>query len=76
MPQSWDGKTERRHNTSDHDNITRLLTILDAHVKNFDKHVTDDEENFKEVGTKLWNHARFIYMGIGILAVLEFILKH
>lgn len=73
---TWDGKTERRNNAGDHDNITRMLTILDNHVKNFDKHVEEDKSLFKEMGDKLWKHATFIYIGIGIITTLEFIFKH
>jgi hypothetical protein len=75
MTQAWDGRIERRNNAGDHDNITRLITILDNHVKNFDQHVEKDEARFKEIGDKLWNHAKFIYIGIGIVAVLEVFIR-
>lgn len=71
---SWDGKTERRNNAGDHDNITRLITLLENHVKNFDSHVIEDKENFKSIGDKLWNHAKYIYIGIGIVGVVEVIM--
>lgn len=76
MPQPWDGKTERRNNAGDHDNITRIITILDNHVKNFDKHVEEDKVNFGDVNKKVQVHAQYIYIGIGIIAVLQFLLKH
>ncbi len=71
----WDGRTERRANAGDHDKLTRLLEAVENHVRNFDKHVKDDEIAFKDIGNKLWNHARFIYIGIGIIAVLQLIVK-
>lgn len=73
---TWDGKIERRSNAGDHDNITRMITILDNHVKNFDKHVDEDSSNFKSVNNKVDLHAKYIYIGMGILAVINFLLKH
>ncbi len=72
----WDGKTERRSNANDHDNITRMLTVMENHVKNFDAHVKEDKASFDKIGDKISNLSKFIYIGIGIVAVLQFILKH
>lgn len=69
----WDGRTERRSNPSDHDNLTRVITLLGEHVKNFDTHVADDKRAFETMGNRLWNHAKFIYIGIGGVAILELI---
>lgn len=71
----WDGKTERRSDPTDHDNLIRVITILAEHVKNFDQHVIEDKKNFESLSNKLWSHARYIYIGIGMLAVIQVILK-
>lgn len=59
----WDGK-ERRISSEDHD----LLTRIDVKLTNF---IATLEEVRKKVN---W-HDKVIYIGLGGLAVLEFILK-
>ena len=66
----WDG-IERRNKATDHDTLIQVVQILTNHVENFNQHVTDDKAAFDEIGKRLWNHAKFIYIGIGIVAVLE-----
>lgn len=69
MPQPlWDGKTERRNNPSDHDNLTRLLNIVETLVNNFDKHVIEDKKNFD------FNN-RIIWIGFGALGTLELVMR-
>lgn len=75
MP-NWDGKTERRGNPNDHDNITRLLISVESHVKNFDKHVEDDKNSFTRITSRVDKHAIYIYMALGALAILQFLVKH
>lgn len=38
------------------------------------EHQKDDSEKFTEIGKKLWEHARYIYMGLGIVGVVEVII--
>ena len=71
MPDKWDGRTERRAHTTDHDNLTRVVVLLENHVKNFDAHVVEDKRNFQDISDKLWGHAKYIYIGIGIIGVVE-----
>lgn len=67
----WDGDIERRKTPTDHDNLIRVIAILSEHVKNFDDHVKEDKDSFQKVGDKLWGHARFIYIGLGAIGVIE-----
>lgn len=65
----WDGKTERRKDPTDHDNITRMLVITENLVTNFNTHVDKDEKNFSRLNKAFW-------IGLGVLGTLEFLLKH
>lgn len=67
----WDGKTERRSNPSDHDSLTRAIAILENHVKNFDNHVVEDNK----LRERVEKHAMYIYLAIGGLGVLQFIIR-
>lgn len=69
MP-TWDGK-ERRMPTQDHDTLIEVVQILKNHVANFDKHIEADKIAFQDIGDKLWKHAMYIYIGIGILAAIN-----
>lgn len=69
----WNGD-ERRKIPSDHDTLIRLMAVLEIHVLNFNQHVADDKENFKVVGDKLWSHAKFIYMGLGAVGIIEILM--
>lgn len=69
MPyQPWDGITERRVKAQDHDTLIEVVQILSAHVKNFDKHVVDDADNFKTLNRTMW-------MCAGGLSVIAFVIK-
>lgn len=74
MQKEWDGKTERRQNTSDHDSLTRTLVMLEGLIKSFDHHVLDDNRKFDAINGKIDVHAKYIYIGIGVCIVLEVIL--
>ena len=84
MPnQPWDGKTERRGIAQDHDTLVQIIEILKNQVENFDRHREDfkehekeDNTNFKFLRDQIGKHAMYIYIGIGILTTLQFILKH
>ena len=71
---TWDGKDERRRNVNDHDAITRLLILLEQHVKNFDnqldafnQHVADDNRNFATLNRAMW-------VAIGVVTTIQFLL--
>lgn len=72
----WNGITERRANPDDHDKLTRLLVAVENHVSNFDTHVKEDKESFKDVRDQVGKHAKWIYVGLGVIGTLEFLLKH
>ena len=72
---AWDGEERRKMNT-DHDTLTEIVQILKSHVENFDKHVIDDKVNFGKIDNKIDNHAKYIYIGMGIIGVLEVLMKH
>lgn len=76
MPNSgkWDGITERRLKTDDHDTLIQLVTILNSHVKNFDSHVTDDKESFNVMNKKADFATKMIYIAMGGLGVLQIII--
>ena len=76
MPnQSWDGRIERRGNPNDHDTLTRTLVSVENLVKNFDKHVADDEKAIKSIRDQVGKHAIYIYMGLGAIGVIQFLIK-
>lgn len=59
----WDG-IERRDKAQDHDTLIQVVEILQIHVKNFDKHINQDEENFKALN-------RTMYIGIGLVMAIQ-----
>lgn len=63
----WDGRTERRRNPSDHDNLTRVMILVEGHVKNFDSHVDDD----KAMAKKVEFSTKIIYIALGGLGMLQ-----
>lgn len=77
----WNGRERRK--TIDHDTIVELTQIMRNHISNFDihredfnKHTEDDKVAYKEIKDLLGKHAIFIYIGIGIITTLQFLLKH
>lgn len=60
-------------NNTDHDTLIEIVQILKNHVNNFDSHVKTDSDNFRDIGNKIWVHAKWIYICIGGVGVLEFI---
>lgn len=78
----WDGTTERRK-VSDHDTVVELCQIMKSHIDNFEshrnefsKHKDEDDLNFKSARDQIGKHAMWIYIGMGIIGTLQFILKH
>ena len=70
---NWDGK--ERRTVSDHDTLIEVVQVLKNHVANFDKHVDSNKTEFSLLQNKIWEHARYIYIGIGIIVVLNVITK-
>lgn len=66
--------TDRRKPNTDHDTLIEVVQILNNHVNNFDAHAQVDKESFKEIGDKLDNHSKYIYIGIGIMGVIQVII--
>lgn len=62
----WDGVERRRSENRDHDALIEVITILKAHVENFDKHILDDKDQFKVLN-------RNMYIAIGVVGALQFI---
>lgn len=75
MSHLWDGKTERRSNPSDHDNLTRTIVMLEGLVSNFQEHRKDFEEHTKEDNKKFDFLYRAVYIGFGAIGMLEIIMK-
>lgn len=74
MP-NWDGKTERRSNASDHDNITRTLTILEIQVKNFDEHRRDFKSHLEDDKKRFDFLDKSVWMIFGGMVIIEFYFK-
>ena len=70
----WDGK-ERRNGGSDHDNLTRLIVLLENHVKNFDAHRIEFESHIKEDRENFNKLFRVYWTGCGIFSVVVLVLK-
>ncbi len=72
---------ERRKHSDDHDTVIELVAILKSHVdsnaknwERFDDHVADDKKSFDKIGDKLWLHAKYIYIAIGGVGLLELLM--
>lgn len=80
MPNTkWDGITERRLKSQDHDTLIELVQILKSHVENFDEHIIQDREDFKDINKKVSFSTNMIYLamgGLGMLQVIIGIIKH
>lgn len=70
----YDGK-ERREGSRDHDLLTKIDEKLSNFLSRFEEHTEDDKNNFDDIKNRLSRAERFIYIGIGGLIVLEFVLK-
>lgn len=75
---TWDG-LNRRKEDMEKNNHTELLIRIDEKVSNLVEnvatHVKQDEKDFKALKDKSDWHDKVIYLGIGGLTVLQFILK-
>lgn len=69
-PKPWDGNIERRRSPTDHDSVVRLLAMFAEHIKNFDNHVLDDKSMYKKIDF----HSKMIYVGMGAIGMLQFVL--
>lgn len=73
MNSLWDGQ-ERRKNLSDHDTMIELVQIMKNHIDNFNEHRKDFDEHKIEDNKSFKFLNRTVYMGMGGLATLQFII--
>lgn len=76
---TWDGIKRRDDDlkkAEDHDTLIEVVQILKSHVANFDKHVEKDDTNFKDIKDQVGKHAMWIYIGLGVVGTIQFLIKH
>ena len=70
---------ERRHMNQDQIDRDRLLSETHFYAKSVsewaEKHDKKDDERFKEITVEVQKGKRFVWVGIGGFAMLEFILR-
>lgn len=74
MTDEWAGD-ERRQRERDHDLLTRIDENLSGFMKRYQEHEVDHNAKFKDTTARLEKVERYIYLGLGGLIVLEFVLK-
>lgn len=85
MEDEYNGK-DRRSRDRDHDTLTRIDENLSNFMRRFSDHINDDKNGFskleaadkdikEKIDVRLSRVERWIWMGLGGLAVLEFILR-
>ena len=67
----WDGR-ERRGENRDHDLLTKIDTNLSNFMSRFEEHKKDDEEHFNRLYVGQAFLKKYLYMGLGVIAALEF----
>lgn len=72
---TWDGRTERRKMSDDHDLLVRIHENLKNHIEIMSKHILDDEHRFDTVRKDLATHNKIIYGCIGVALFVEFVSK-
>lgn len=75
---SWDGNERRKMSEFDLQRdrlITEMHSDIKHLVKKFDDHAESDEKQFKKQGDNILWLQRVIYMGLGIVAFLQFVKK-
>ena len=70
----WHGE-ERRNPDNDHDVLTRIDANLSNFMRQFDAHAKEDLEYFHKLNARIEKAEKFIYIALGGIAVLEFVLK-
>ena len=71
----WNGEERRKFIREDHDVLTRIDVNLSNFMIRFDDHVKGNAEDFMVVKKRLGIVERYIWIAIGGLIVLEFVLK-
>jgi len=62
-------------NQEDHDLLTQIANDVKHLVKNFDKHIQEDKESFKSQGNDIKWNSKIIWMGLGALALIQFLVN-
>lgn len=85
MHDDYEGEERRKHSQAiaDHGilltkidtNLENFIRSFEHHENDFKDHKKDDDDNFKEIERKIAVLQRYVYIGIGILIVLEVVLK-
>lgn len=57
-----------------HLNLNNFLDNYSEHRKDFKDHVAEDKHNFSIVNQRQSDLAKYIWMGVGILGTIEFVL--
>lgn len=70
----WEGN-ERRANTRDHDLLTNINANLSNFMTRFDEHVKKDDQLFEEIKEDVKTTQKYIWMGLGGLTVVTFLLE-
>ena len=76
----------RRVEDEGHESPMATLARIDENIKflktgalevreRLERHEVEDDKKFKVVFDKLWEHARVIYIGLGIVGVVEVIMN-
>ncbi len=73
---SWDGVKRRADDfkANDHDTIIELVQIMKNHIDHFNEHRDDFHEHKMEDNKSFEILKKMSYMGMGGLAVLQFII--
>lgn len=69
------GGQERRREDRDHDTLTRIDENLSNFMRRFADHTEDDKEKFGKLDTRTERLEKWIYIGLGAIGLLEFLLK-
>ena len=67
----WDGE-ERRSTTRDHDLLTKIDANLSNFMSRFEEHKKEDGEHFDRLYVGQSMLKKYLYMGLGVLAAIEF----
>lgn len=66
---------DRRKHADDHDNLIEMIQIVRNHVNNFELHRKDFDEHKKEDTTSFNSLKKHIWMQMGAMGVIVFILE-
>lgn len=72
---SWDGEERRDKDRDDHDLLTKIDTNLSNFMSRFKEHTEKDEKSFDTLENDVGSLKRYVYICMGGLIVLEFVMK-